>query len=126
MSLHSGKTVEYCVRKLGINISDLARCMSVDRKTVYNWFKQESLSKEIIQRIGTVISHDFSAEFPELFDSGETNLQSKDDTKEVSNVINLNALESDHWQVKYITLLEKQKEFLEELSKLHSKKASNQ
>jgi hypothetical protein len=126
MSLHHGKIIEHCIRNLGINISDLARNMSVDRKTLYNWFKQSTLSKDVIKQIGVNISHDFSAEIPGFFSSEEVEAPNNSGKIVEANVVNLNAASYHDWQGKYISLLEKHTKLLEFLSEMQNKKAVNQ
>jgi hypothetical protein len=126
MSLHHGKIVEHCIRNLGINISDLARNMSVDRKTLYNWFKQSTLSKDVIKQIGVNISHDFSAEIPGFFSSEEVEAPNNSGKIVEANVVNLNAASYHDWQGKYISLLEKHTKLLEFLSEMQNRKAVNQ
>jgi len=126
MSVHHGKIVEHCIRNLGINISDLARNMSVDRKTVYNWFKQKSLNSELIKQIGLNINHEFSIELPELLSVGDINVQSNSGKIADANVINLKTAGNNDWQGKYVSLLEEHVKLLEGLSEMQNKKAVNQ
>lgn len=103
MDKHCGQIVELIIRKKGYSISELARLTSVNRRSVYNWFNQKYLKPEIIYRIGCIIDHDFSLEFPELF--------TKDDFEKICN----SSVEtSSHqpavnsvWKDKYIELLER-------------------
>jgi len=67
MRLHDGQTVEKIIRRDGYSISQLARMMNINRRSIYNWFNQPVLRQEIIYKIGRQIMHDFSVEFPELF-----------------------------------------------------------
>ncbi len=126
MSVHHGKIVEHCIRNLGINISDLARNLSVDRKTVYNWFKQPLLSGELVKQIGIHISHDFEAELPALFSADETKTSQPALKSKEASVVSLNNSVFHDWQGKYISLLEKHTKLLEGLSEMQSKKAVNQ
>jgi hypothetical protein len=66
---HHGKTVEYVIRNKGYNISGLAKSLNIRRRTLYNLFNQPTLDCQIISQIGEVIKHNFSVEFPELFES---------------------------------------------------------
>jgi predicted transcriptional regulator len=66
---HHGKTVEYVIRKKGHNIGDLAKALNVSRRKLYNLFNQPALDFHVIYQIGEIIKHNFSAEFPELFES---------------------------------------------------------
>ncbi|MFA6086688.1 hypothetical protein [Mucilaginibacter sp.] len=103
-----GKIVEYIVRKNGYNITELATNLSVNRRSIYNWFNQKDLRTDIIFRIGYIIRHDFSNEFPELF--------TKDDFKNIYNVrqpclgqmsLSFPNNDDEDWKNKYIELLEK-------------------
>lgn len=110
MNTHYGEVVERTIRRNGYSISELARSMNVNRRTIYNWFLQRNLRSEIIFRIGCTLRHDFSVEFPHLFTSedfkpGQTHrvarpayLASQEDESVAQNLI--------HWKNKYISLLE--------------------
>ncbi|TWR28840.1 TetR/AcrR family transcriptional regulator [Mucilaginibacter pallidiroseus] len=104
MEKHNGQIIEYLVRKYGYSITDLAKELNVNRRSVYNYFQNKYLKSEIIFRIGIVIRHDFSNEFPELFGSNEFTFPigaiSATPTP-VSSPIN-----EDVWKDKYIDLLE--------------------
>lgn len=126
MNVHHGKIVEHCIRNLGINISDLARNLSVDRKTVYNWFKQPLLSSELVKQIGIHISHDFAAQLPGLFSVDEPKTSQPAPKNKEASVVNLNNSGFHDWQGKYISLLEKHTKLLEGLSEMQSKKVVNQ
>jgi len=67
MDTHYGQIVEFRVRRNGHNISELARLLNINRRSLYNWFSQQYLKKEYIARIGEVINHNFSEDFPEYF-----------------------------------------------------------
>jgi len=102
-----GKIVEYIVRKNGYNITELALNLSVNRRSVYNWFNQKELRTDIIFRIGYIIRHDFSQEFPELFTT--------DDFKNIFNIRQPYLAQmvlpfpnnEENWKDRYIDLLEK-------------------
>lgn len=111
MSLHHGETVELAVRRKSVNISEISRRMHVNRRSIYNWFRQDSLKIEIICEIGYIIGYDFSQDFPDEF--------AKDGFAIVEGFIS-NAkggggdpVNSVHfWMNKYINLLEKHNELL--------------
>src|ERR1700754_1762845 len=69
-----GRIVERVVRRDRMGISELARRLKVSRRTIYNWFEMERLSIDIISKIGFVIGHDFSDEFPEEFANADNHL----------------------------------------------------
>jgi hypothetical protein len=122
MNTHQGQIVEYLVRKNGYNISSLAKALDVNRRSMYNWFNQKELKWDVIRRIGLVIRHDFSKEFPLLFTS-----------EDFKGIYALRSFESnydkidadDHWKGKYLKLLEKYNtELLNKTKRLNSNQCS--
>lgn len=119
MEKHKGQIVEILVRKKQFSISEIARLTHVNRRSVYNWFSQKHLKTEIIYRVGLIIKHDFSVEFPDLF--------TKDDFKELQTFKNpiINdpifwELPSHHvWKDRYIALLENYNKLLLDFSNFH-------
>ena len=109
--MHYGETVELVVRRDNISISELSRRLSVSRRSIYNWFSQENLSFEIICKIGEVLGHDFSVDFPELFSKSDRQIQMKY-FKE--NTLSHEFAEDSvqYWKDKYINLLEKHNDYL--------------
>jgi len=106
MDLHYGQVVERIIRRKGYSISELARLTNVNRRSVYNWFNQKHLKSEIIFRIGNVINHDFSTEFPSLYPKDELNKHyhfMNDDADQSTTT---------YWKDKYIDLLEKYNQLL--------------
>ncbi|WPV02581.1 helix-turn-helix transcriptional regulator [Mucilaginibacter sp. cycad4] len=110
MQKHHGQIVETLIRKKGFSITALAHHSDVSRSMVYQWFNKEKLNAEIIQRIGRIIDHDFSQEFPEYF-SKQTNNVYDHRSREVlrSNQSRVNV-----WKDKYINLLEQYVQLLSE------------
>jgi transposase-like protein len=106
MDRHYGEIVEYVVRKAGFNISELAKSTSVDRRTLYNWFKQKHLKQSAIFQIGCVIKHDFGREFPELFTAGEFDsvIELSRQNQRPSSAIHMG--KDCQWKLKYLALLE--------------------
>lgn len=70
MKKNLGEVIERTVRRSGISITEIAKRLKVNRRTVYYWFKQESLHYYTIQEIGAVIGHDFTKE---LLDHSDEN-----------------------------------------------------
>lgn len=107
MESHHGRIIELTIRKKGLNISEIARLTHVNRRSVYNWFNQKYLKPEIIYRLGVVLKHDFSVEFPDLFSK-------KDFMKERNTGNDLDTADpvaeeipgSHIWKDRYISLLE--------------------
>lgn len=116
MNTHYGDIVERTIRRNSYSISELARVLNVNRRTVYNWFLQRNLKPDIIYRIGCALRHDFSEEFPHLFSKEEFNTvdqvksgisERKTRTEEESGLQN-----TGQWKDKYINLLEEYNEML--------------
>ena len=110
MEKHYGQIVEYIVRKNGCSITELARGLNVNRRSVYNYFQNKYLKYDIIYKIGQIVRHDFSKELPELFTSDQFEVEQKQsDQVDYSDVANGDVI---NWQEKYIQLLEKYNEVL--------------
>lgn len=106
MDKHYGEIIERTIRRNGYSISELSRLMSVNRRSIYNWFNQPKFKTDIIFKIGCALKHDFSVEFPELFSSEE--FQKAFSQKKFSAEVNvLEEMEKvNYWKDKYINLLE--------------------
>jgi len=98
---HHGQIVEYIIRRSGYNLCDLAKALNVNRRTLYNWFNQTRLRSDIIFRIGKIIRHNFSVEFPELF------LPYQFDIIQKPSFIKHQPGVDNSWKDKYLDLLEK-------------------
>jgi AcrR family transcriptional regulator len=108
MNTHQGQIVEYIVRKNGYSISSLAKALDVNRRSMYNWFNQKELKWDVIRRIGHVIRHDFSKEFPLLFTSEDFNGIYASRSSMSPSIANYDRIDADdHWKAKYLNLLEK-------------------
>ena len=111
MELNAGQIVERVVRRNKVSISELARRLQVNRRSVYNWFDQKTLKIDIICKIGHVLNHDFSVDFPEAF--GERGFAAMENLIEsVSDSEHKHPNSVHYWMVKYISLLEKYNELL--------------
>jgi transcriptional regulator with XRE-family HTH domain len=112
MAKHHGQILERAIRRNGNSISDVARLLNINRRSVYNWFNQQQLRPEIIYKIGQVINHDFSVDLPEMFSP-------EDFAKKARLTINkqgeLIEDTTNTWQQKYIDLLEKYNTLLNEI-----------
>lgn len=113
MESHDGAIVEKVVRRSGLSITELARRCNVNRRSVYNWFNQKTLKLDVIIKIGGVLEHDFSQEFPESFDkkefAGIKHISDPDEQEEEQPDQN----NIHYWMSKYIVLLEKYNELLQ-------------
>lgn len=103
MSSHQGNIIEKIIRREGHSLTDVAKALGVNRRSIYNWFLQPRLKPEIIIRIGQAVSHDFSIEFPALFVSADFNAATADAMPEEINI----------WKEKYLDLLERYNFLLE-------------
>ncbi|AYL95248.1 hypothetical protein [Mucilaginibacter celer] len=105
MDKHYGQIVELVVRKKQFSISELARLTDMNRRSVYNWFNQKYLKQDVIKRIGIIIDHDFSVEFPELFRPSDFNKVKINDNHD--DLFFWEAPNTAALKDKYIELLEK-------------------
>lgn len=111
MDLNAGQIVERVIRRNKVSISELARRMQVNRRSVYNWFDQKTLKLEIICKIGHVLDHDFSVDFPEIFgERGFAVMETLGDSINENEHKHPNSVH--YWMIKYISLLEKYNELL--------------
>lgn len=104
--LHFGRVLEKVIRRSPVGISELGRRLGVSRRTVYNWFESRRVNIEIVRKIGFIIGHDFSVDFPEEF--AKSNEYAGNDLFPENQ--NAAAKPNDavyYWMDKYIKLLEK-------------------
>ena len=102
MDRHDGQIIEYTVRKHGYSITDLAAELQINRRTIYNYFQNKYLKYDVIHKIGLVIRHDFSKEFPDMFTGEEFVLENNDRLKALYS---RPVQEENLWKDKYISLL---------------------
>ncbi|MBE9583104.1 helix-turn-helix domain-containing protein [Mucilaginibacter sp. JRF] len=111
MDVHHGRVIEKVIRQEGYSISEVARLTNVNRRSIYNWFHQQTLKIDIIYKIGLSIKHDFSVEFPSLFKSSDfiPNAGNKVNTDNQQDSVSEQQISSNdvYWKDKYISLLEK-------------------
>lgn len=113
MDKHYGEIVEKTIRRNGYSISELARIMKVNRRSIYNWFNQGKFKADIIFKIGCALKHDFSDEFPELFSSEEFQQAFADSKFErCTHVVEEEIEKINYWKDKYISLLEEYNQLL--------------
>ena len=99
--VHHGLIVEKVVRRSGFSISEIARSINVNRRSIYNYFGQERLSIDIIAAFETALNHDFSQDIPEY---SKYKLNKMPVGKEFG--------EAEIWKKKYLYLLEKYNDLL--------------
>lgn len=105
MEKHYGEIIEKVMRRNGYSISDAARIMNVNRRSIYNWFDQPKLKDQIIFKIGCALRYDFSTEFPELF-SSEDFQKAFSANKTKQSTVSEEVEKITYWKDKYINLLE--------------------
>lgn len=112
MEKHYGEVIERTVRRNGYSISALARSMKVNRRSIYNWFKQPKFKEEIIFKIGCALKYDFSNEFPELFVSEEFQKAFNYSPTQITELLTEERDKINYWKDKYINLLEEYNQIL--------------
>jgi transcriptional regulator with XRE-family HTH domain len=102
--IHMGQLLERVVRKKELNITELAKAIGVQRRTLYNWFSSRVLSPEILHRISKVIVYDFEQpeQLPTIIAPSIVDLAT--DLVTVKN--------EEYWKDRYIDLLERYSEIL--------------
>lgn len=114
MPIHQGKTIEQIIRRSGNSFTRVARLTKVSRRSVYNWFSQPKLNPLIIHKIGCVINHDFSIEFPDLFTPEDFQVVHNGNLPEKTPEKRSLEEEVAMWKDKYIEILERYNELLTE------------
>jgi transcriptional regulator with XRE-family HTH domain len=112
MDKHYGEIIERTIRRNGYSISELARLMKVNRRSIYNWFNQPKFKPDIIFKIGCALKHDFSNEFPELFSSEEFQNAFSNHKLLNSELLFEEREKINYWKDKYISLLEEYNQIL--------------
>jgi transcriptional regulator with XRE-family HTH domain len=99
-----GQLLEKVIRKKGLNITEIAKAIGVQRRTMYNWFLMQELSVETLNRISKVIVYDFGQPelppiivAPSIVDIATDLVTQKNE---------------EYWKDKYIDLLERYSEVL--------------
>ena len=118
MPLHHGQTLEKIIRRDGHSISDVAKKLNVNRRSIYNWFNHPILRQEIIFKIGHALLHDFSIEFPELFKPTYFDFETKPafsaQEYEKKNDSTTDEQQGLIWREKYLKLLKKYNDLRED------------
>lgn len=107
MEKHHGKIIERVVRRTNMSLSELSKYMGVNRRSIYNWFNLPQIKPEVVYRLGRVIQHDFSHEFPEFFSSEDFKTDGDQNNRFTLQQAEAHAGDEEFWKNKYIDLLEK-------------------
>jgi len=97
---YTGDMFEKAVRRSGISLTVLARKLRVNRRTLYNWFRKDTISIDIIYRAAKVLGPDLFHHFPGLEQSVPKRSAAA------------RAEDAEYWKMKYTELLEKYTELL--------------
>lgn len=111
MNLHKGALIEKLIRRNGVSISQLAMRMKVNRRSVYNWFDQQTLKLDVILKIGTIIGCDIPKNYPEAFTPDEF-LMLEEMGIYMTNVSDDSGNNEKFWMDKYVNLLEEYNQLL--------------
>jgi hypothetical protein len=123
MAQHHGQIVEKVFRRDGHSISEVARMLNINRRSIYNWFNQAVLRQEIIYKIGHGIMHDFSVEFPELFKASDFVFKNKPSAsieEFKKQEPSWQAPNEAQWREKYLELYPRYKKLLDRVSQRKS------
>jgi hypothetical protein len=118
---HRGEILEKIVRQSHIPISEIARKIGYNRKSIYDFFHNPELPLDTILKIGKVIRHDFSYDFPELFPFVRNQVHENQEIYE-TKLLNECVKEKNEWMHKYIDLLEQHNALLSGALKDYLKK----
>ena len=99
-----GELLERAIRRKGLNITEIAFAMKVTRRTLYNWFKQDVIDRETMERLSTIVKYDVESNLPGIF------------TTEVKDPI-IPIKDEVYWQGRYIDLLERYSSLLANMVK---------
>ncbi|MBL4677992.1 MAG: helix-turn-helix transcriptional regulator [Mucilaginibacter sp.] len=103
--MHNGEKVKSIIRRSRYSVSELAAALKVTRRTVYNWLNDQNLKRDTIYKIGQLLRHDFSIEFPNLF-------RSRDFQFDGPLSFRINPSESEYFKDRYLELLQKYNDLL--------------
>ena len=102
MKEHAGKKVESAIRVSGMSITIVASKLGITRRTLYNYFESESLDPRVVSKIEKII-HIRIQDHAAVQQSVDTRFTNTDS--------------AEYWRNKYIELLEKYTQLLEEKKK---------
>jgi predicted transcriptional regulator len=112
---HRGEIVEKAIRQSGVKITQIAKEIGYNRKSIYDFFDNANLSLDVIVEIGKAIKYDFRKDFPELFIQGAVNI-----VNESPEVYGTGSLveclkEKNEWKSRYYAALEENSNLKTEL-----------
>lgn len=107
-----GKVLEDFIKNLNPKVSKaaLAKKLGYDRSTLYLHFANPNLDYSVILKYGKALKHDFSVEFPDMFQYISTVEEPLAEYKVMS--VSEALRERDYWKDKYINLMERYNELI--------------
>jgi predicted transcriptional regulator len=113
---HRGEIVEGILRKSGVPIARVAKLLGVSRPTIYNKLDDMQLDYGFILRVGQIIKHDFTREFPDIFEHSQPEEVNEQLALPAASALPIE-MELLEMQRKYITLMEEHLQLLRQLKK---------
>ncbi|WP_423148845.1 hypothetical protein [Rubrolithibacter danxiaensis] len=101
---HKGALLEKAVRNSDVSITDLAKKLNVNRRTLYYWFNKKYVRVDVMHEIGKIIHRDFSDTFIPARSGSSMN--------ETRTSGNINP-DINYWKDKYRNLLDKYENLLQ-------------
>jgi len=98
---HRGEIIRKAVYNSGFTITEIAKTIGKSRKWMYLMFENNTVSLDLVLKIGKVIHYDFTEDIKELRSSTRLN-----------NSLDKEESEAEYWKNKYLNLLEEYNEIL--------------
>jgi ribosome-binding protein aMBF1 (putative translation factor) len=96
---HYGEMLEKAVRNSQISISELAKKLKVNRRTIYYWFSRKTVNIDVLNNIGQIIQLNFRHDYYEM-NKKTSSFSNPHDSDKLTDDI-------DFWKNKYQILLER-------------------
>ncbi len=112
---NKGEIIEKAVRQSGYSITKLAKKLGKSTRWMYYMFESSNVSIDYILEIGEIIHYDFSNDIKEL--KKYKMLNEVQEIKESEISYKSKQIEFEFWKNKYLTLLEKHNQLLQNLTK---------
>ena len=105
--VHYGSILEKAVRNSNMSITEIAKRLHVNRRSIYYWFDKKRLDTAILEDIGVIINHDFKSSLPTTFNNRTSLYFQKTPAKSDEDII--------YWKDKYNQLLQRYNATVSEL-----------
>jgi hypothetical protein len=93
---HQGQAMLEIIQRTPFSIDEVAKMVSVTRRSVYIWAKKEVLEPYIIDRVGNAIGVDMRGTMPDVFGVGKTITPKRAHGKNIPN-----SAVTEYWKIKY-------------------------